>query len=274
MTKRGRLIVIAVSIAILLSAFGLPVTAYGSQNSGQSNPGGYVNYTLDLVNNTLINGNFVNTGNALEPWGIAYDPSNGYIYVANYGSGTVSVINGKNNTVIATIPVGSDPMGVAYDSSNGYIYVANWYSGTVSVINGTTVIANILVVKGPEEGPGEVAYDPSNGYIYVTIYGSNLVSVINGTTVIANIPVGIGPWGIAYDPSNGYIYVANYNSGTVSIIFTGVSTSSTSISSVTTPTTSTSTRPTSSVVPALAVVVAVVVVVLVVALLMIKHRKP
>ena len=62
MAKRGQLIAIAVSIAILLSAFGLPVTANGPQNSGQSNPGGYVKYTLDLLNNTLINGNFVNTG--------------------------------------------------------------------------------------------------------------------------------------------------------------------------------------------------------------------
>jgi hypothetical protein len=60
MAKRGRLIVmIALSIAILLLV-GLPVAANGSQNSGQNNPGGYVKYTLDLVNNTLINGNFVN----------------------------------------------------------------------------------------------------------------------------------------------------------------------------------------------------------------------
>jgi len=112
MAKRGRLIVmITVSIAILLLAFGLPVTANGSQNSGQNNPGGYVKYTLDLINNTLINGNFVNTHNALNPWGIAYDPSNsnGYLYVTDYGSDTVLVINGT--TVIATITVGSEPVG-------------------------------------------------------------------------------------------------------------------------------------------------------------------
>ncbi|MFP3265553.1 MAG: YncE family protein, partial [Acidilobus sp.] len=137
MAKRSRLILtIAVSTAILLSAFGLPVTANGPQNSGQSNPGGYVKYTLDLINNTLINGNFVNTGNAMEPWGIAYDPSNGYIYVANNGSGTVSVINGT--TVIATIRVGQGPTGVAYDPSNGYIYVTDAGSDSVSVINSAT----------------------------------------------------------------------------------------------------------------------------------------
>jgi YVTN family beta-propeller protein len=126
------------------------------------------------------------------------------------------VINGATNTVIATIPVGSNPEGVAYDPSNGYIYVADCGSDTVSVIDGTTVIANIHV--GP--GPWGIAYDPSNGYIYVADSGSDTVSVINGAnnTVIANITVGSGPWGIAYDPSNGYIYVTNHNSGTVSVI--------------------------------------------------------
>ena len=63
-------------------------------------------YTLDLLNNTLINGNFVNTGNALEPWGIAYDPSNGYIYVTNSGSGTVGIISTNvptNSTSISSV---------------------------------------------------------------------------------------------------------------------------------------------------------------------------
>ena len=137
MAERGRLIVMmAVSMAMLL--FGLSVTANGSQNSGQNNPGGYVKYTLDLVNNTLINGNFVNTSNAMGPLGVAYDPSNGYIYVTNLVSDTVSVINGATNTVIANILVGSEP-----------------------VINGVTYtgIENIFALSKPMG----VAYNPSNG---------------------------------------------------------------------------------------------------------------
>ena len=60
-----------------------------TQISSGNNSAGYVKYTLDLLNNTLINGNFVNTGNGLSPIGIAYDPSNGYLYVANWNSNTV-----------------------------------------------------------------------------------------------------------------------------------------------------------------------------------------
>jgi YVTN family beta-propeller protein len=174
MDKRSRLIaMIVVSIAILFLTFGLPVTANGSQNSGQNNPGGYVKYTLDLINNTLINGNFVNTHNALGPWGIAYDPSNGYLYVTDSFSHTVSVI--KGTTVITNITVGSGPEGIAYDPSNGYIYVADSNSSTVSVIKGTTVITNITVGSLPVG----VAYDPSNGYIYVTNFASGTVSIIS-----------------------------------------------------------------------------------------------
>ena len=211
MAKRGRLIVmIAVSIAILLSAFGLSVTANGSTDGT----------TFKVIANITVGSN---------PEGIAYDPSNGYIYVADHGSDTVSVINGT--TVIATIPVGpvSGPTGVAYDPSNGYIYVTNWGSNTVSVINGTTVIATIPVGSWP----AGVAYDPSNGYIYVTNTGSNTVSVINGAnnTVIATIPVGSWPWGVAYNPSNGYIYVTNFGSGTVSVISTSTQVTNTPPSS-------------------------------------------
>jgi 40-residue YVTN family beta-propeller repeat len=195
MANRGRLIVmIAVSIAILFLAFGLPVTANGSQNSCQNNPGGYVKYTLDLLNNTLINGNFVNTVNGLGPWGIAYDPSNGYLYVADYGSDTVSVIDGATNTVIAKITVGIYPKGVAYDPSNGYIYVTDYLSNTVSVINGAnnTVIATIPVGSAPTG----IAYDPSNGYIYVTNSLSGTVSIIATSVSTTPTPSAVPTWAV------------------------------------------------------------------------------
>ncbi|MGC9167228.1 MAG: hypothetical protein ACP5GR_06280, partial [Thermoplasmata archaeon] len=71
-------------------------------NSSNSNPG-YVKYTLVLSNNSLINGNFVNTSQGLYPFAAAFDSSNGYVYVTNRGSDSVSVINGATNKVIANI---------------------------------------------------------------------------------------------------------------------------------------------------------------------------
>src|SRR5947207_2428158 len=149
-----------------------------------------------------------------QPYGVGYDSGNGYVYVANYNSNNVSVINGT--TVVATVAVGTEPFGVGYDSGNGYVYVANDSSNTVSVISGTIVVTTIPVGSLPIG----VAYDDGNGYVYVANSGSNDLSVINGATVVATVLVGNAPSGVAYDSGNGYIYVANNGANTVSVIAT------------------------------------------------------
>ncbi len=148
------------------------------------------------------------------PYGVGYNSRNGYVYVANEGSTTVTVINGT--TIVATVPVGSEPGGVAYDSGNGYVYVANsaWFSNSVSVISGSTVVATIPVGTNP----WDVAYHSGNGYVYVANAGSNNVSVIDGTAVVATVPVESGPISVGYNSGNGYIYVANQGSNNVSVI--------------------------------------------------------
>jgi YVTN family beta-propeller protein len=75
-----------------------------------------------------------------SPFGVAINPTNGLVYVTNYDSNTVSVINPTTNTVIATIPVGdgispTGPYGVAINPTNGLVYVTNVISETVSVIS-------------------------------------------------------------------------------------------------------------------------------------------
>jgi hypothetical protein len=106
---RGRLIAItAFSIAIMLLAFGLSVTAYGSQNIGQSNLVGYVRYTSDLINNPLINANFVTTYNAVDPWGMAHDSSYGYIYVTN--STTINFTIGNDTAIVVGKSQGNSPV--------------------------------------------------------------------------------------------------------------------------------------------------------------------
>jgi YVTN family beta-propeller protein len=69
-----------------------------------------------------------------SPIGIAFNPDNGFMYVANSGSNTVSVINPVTNTVVATIPVGATPFGIAFNPDNGFLYVTNQGGNTVSVI--------------------------------------------------------------------------------------------------------------------------------------------
>ena len=195
-----------------------------SVQSSTKSSSGYVKYTLDLINNSLINGNFVNTSNSLYPYGVAFDSSNGYVYVTSPNSGNVLVINSSNNQVITSLRDYNCPHEAAFDPSNGNVYVTNYCDFTsncpnyVTVINGST--NKLIATIGAGSEPHGVAIDTSNGNVYVANYGSDNVSVINGSTnkVIANITVGFSPRDAAFDPSNGNVYVSNYGSDNVSVI--------------------------------------------------------
>ena len=72
------------------------------------------------------------------PFGIAFNPNNGNMYVTNAGGNTVSVINPSTNTFMSTIPVGSAPFGIAFNPNNGNMYVTNAGGKTISVISPLT----------------------------------------------------------------------------------------------------------------------------------------
>ena len=127
-----------------------------------SQTSGTVNDTVDFhINGVLIStepvdyavGSIILVGT--YPERVAYDTTNKDVYVTNQfaagqssGNGTVSVINGNTNKVIATVSIGNAPNGNAHaitcDSANGNVYVTNQFAagqssgnGTVSVINGS-----------------------------------------------------------------------------------------------------------------------------------------
>ena len=126
------------------------------------------------------------------PNGVAISPMTGRIYVADGNDDTVSVINGRKDTVTSTI------------------------NGRTDTVTGTIPVGL---------QPDAVAVSPRTGKIYVTNTNisdgsAGTVSVISGRTgtVTGTIPVGRGPAGVAVSPRTGKIYVTNYQDGTVSVI--------------------------------------------------------
>ena len=58
------------------------------------------------------------------------NPTSDIVYVANDVSGTISVIDGTNNTQIGTIRVGVNPISVAVNTETNMVYAANSDSET------------------------------------------------------------------------------------------------------------------------------------------------
>lgn len=131
------------------------------------------------------------------------------VYVANYDSNTISVIDSSTNSVINTIPVGKEPSILMASPKKDRIYYVQ-DNNTVGVIdvNTNTVTATIPVGTNPYY----MVFNPSGTRLYVSNYSSNNVSVIdtNANQVIATIPVGTNPHMIVSNSDGTRVYVTTY----------------------------------------------------------------
>ncbi len=154
---------------------------------------------------------------AFSSGAMAFDPSNGFLYVPE-SDGTVTVIDGATNSVVNTItfPTGNnldDGLGIVYDSGNGILYVSGASSAVYAIDPSAGVIlGQILLPNGG--GLGQLAYDPSNGLLYQTVTLSatqSAVDVLNPSSggVVSIIPLNRSAGPIVYDSTNGAIYVTD-----------------------------------------------------------------
>ena len=176
--------------------------------------------------------------------------ANDRVFVANYLTHSVTVIDTSTNEIEAQIPTGRRPRALAVIGNN--LYVANEYDGSITVIdlatNGTSTIDDVgtrptalatigqtLVVACQNESRVRY-YDTPSGTttqdvplagpasslavvgqsIYATMPGQNQAVAIDPSYQVTTIAVGNYP--IAVAEANGNIYVANKNDNTVSVI--------------------------------------------------------
>ena len=102
-------------------------------------------YPLPTPTNNSPANNGGNTAGNEGLQDIILDEARGKVYVTNSGDGTVSVLDGASNTLVATVTVGTTPLGVAVNPLTNRIYVANNGSNTLSVLDGAsnTVVASV-----------------------------------------------------------------------------------------------------------------------------------
>lgn len=153
-----------------------------------------------------------------SPLGLAVSPVGLNAYVANNGSGSVSVVDGGTLTVATALAPLPGPAEVAVAPDNAHLYVADIATNTVTIVQrdlyrvvGTVPVGNT---------PSGLKVDPSGLRLYVANQGSDTVSVVNtlSDSVMATIPVGDQPTGVAVAPTGLEVYVANKGDNTLSVI--------------------------------------------------------
>ena len=152
-------------------------------------------------------------------FGIAYDPSNRFVYVPDEPGGRVTILNSSCG-LVKSVSLGNPvPMSAVYDPANGYVYVGcdrvatKGNADPVYVLDNTSVIATL---NGPYDGAEFMAYDPAAGLMIVANDHTNNLTAINGTSTTSLFTgVGATPIAIAYDPMANVLVVANLGNGTV-----------------------------------------------------------
>jgi YVTN family beta-propeller protein len=192
-----------------------------------------------------------------SPVALAINEATNRIYVANNGSGSVSVIDGANDEVAVTISVGALPYVLAVNPVANKIFVSNTFSDVITLIDGkanaTSTIkagsADSIVVDAQRDRaylvgwesttltvldskPSVVAKIPLHGmHVWGTLAdeakgsvfatkagGAELLIVEEGAAKVRAIPTGAIPCAVALNPVTALIYVVNHGEDTVTTI--------------------------------------------------------
>jgi len=116
-----------------------------------------------------------------EPRCVAITPDDKKVYVTNAVSGTVSVIDTSQRTVIKTIAVGTEPTGCALTLDGAKLYVANLASDSVSVIDtGNDSVVKTIAAVGAKPRAIAIAEAGGKTKVYVTQFLAQLVDDARG----------------------------------------------------------------------------------------------
>lgn len=111
-----------------------------------------------------------------SPNTIIYDSLNGYLYVSNFESGSISIVSPVNDSVIARVNLGQgyNPTEIAVSSVNDHIYVI--FSGTdkVGILNNFSLSRILNLSSGTSYYiPNTIAYDPITGDMVISAYSNS-----------------------------------------------------------------------------------------------------
>jgi YVTN family beta-propeller protein len=184
-------------------------------------------YTLDSETLKLL----ATTGTGSNPHSCLFGEDSRYLYVSNWGSGSVTVVDTQTGVGVRTIRVGVRPNDMAL-APDGRLFVACAGDNTVHVVQtrtpeaavggptratrppeGVREILNTSLEPTPLEGssPDGVAVSPDGKTLYVANADNNDVMVADisdagHTTIKGFVPTGWYPTSVA--AGNGQIYVA------------------------------------------------------------------
>lgn len=161
---------------------------------------------------------FIATGRT--PKVLATSPDQKWVYVANWHSHDVSVIDAVALRKIKNIPVVRIPRGIVFLKNGEYAYVCNMGSDVLSKIrlSDHTLVGNIRVGANPRH----IISSPDAKYLYVSLNGPGQIVKFDPAEdrIVARAKVGRQARTIDISQDGASLFVCNYNDDNVGIVDT------------------------------------------------------
>ena len=159
-----------------------------------------------------------NLPNAMD---VEVSPDSNTVYVADYGSGEVSVFAANNGhpTLTHTITVGSQPSSLAISPDGSRLYVVNNGSGTVSVIDTATNSVLVGSELTTNSSPWAVSISPNAQYLAVSHDGGNGIKIfdlVHGTS--STVSLSERSFSVWFGGTSQRLYATEFDSSRVSTI--------------------------------------------------------
>jgi len=112
------------------------------------------------------------------PLGLALSENEHFLYVANFKSNSISIVDTTDNTIVQTIEnAGKNPRKLLVIPDTKLLYCLNWGGNDITVINtaNNTVKQKIQV----EMAPGDIVLSPDKKTLYVSNNKGQSISIID-----------------------------------------------------------------------------------------------
>lgn len=130
-----------------------------------------------------------------HPYRVVFTSDKKYIMVSNTESNDLSLIDGKNYTVLQSISVGREPQGMCVSKDGNHCYVANTGEDTISILD-MTIFKSIKKIRVGRY-PTDISINKENGNVMVTLSKEKAVALVNPRTEdIQKVSLNNSPTGI------------------------------------------------------------------------------
>ena len=155
------------------------------------------------------------------PRDIDIDPFLNNLYVPNYESGTVSVIDSENMMLKDTILINdgnSNPTRIVVDSNRHLVFVSDKISGILTIIDGVdgTIVDYVKIGSSL----WDLDINEKNGKLYVSDLINNKIIIVDteNLEIIKSVNVSQSPWDVEINKNTDMVYVASGTSEVIDII--------------------------------------------------------